>query len=536
GVWTISAKDNSTLTDISLIAPELIQQRGIGERELKRQEKSERNKRRYSLDTIFYQLENLAKKNAGVGPQSIDDIKDNKRLKGKDLENIFLIPSVKIVSKEGKRWQRVKEKQPLLIELNPLVDDGKYWVKYTNAVTELVDIDQDLVKKYGLTITPQKKSLKQRYADIAVSANYQIIARLKSDLPESSQSISLENIETSEKLEIKWLPKATQQDSDLVKKWATQRLKNWNQMLENGSEGYLPYWLNAGFKQYGLERKDVITRTRNSRRSRGIRSTNLFSVLGGRSAIRETLQLQQLIAEKTGSEEQSIPIESVKGVEVKSHPFAKMLAGDEGGSLALADIVPSDRFFAWFADSKDLNKYLDGGSDFIFNAGTSLSGKNNDQQLKENYFNKIGVNPQWAERFLSSGAVSELAVVLPDLFLLDGTDITLIMKLQQPSVAKSLLALLGIDAKDKMITHNHKYGKSYWSMQDDLLLVSTHVNELERVRTLASGDKQNSLGQSAEFKYMLTQLPIEKKSRSFFYFSDPFIRNLVGPKVKIAQL
>ena len=536
GIWSIKTEDNTALTDISLIVPELIQQRGIGERELKRQERSKRSKGRYLLDTIYYQLEKFAKENAGVTPQSIDDIKDDKRLKGKDLANVFLIPSIKIVNKEGKRWRRVKEKHPLLVELNPLVDDGKYWVKYANGRTDLVDIDQDLVKKYGLTIKAQQKSLEQRFTEIEVSANYQIIARLKNTLPKSSQNIGLENIETGEKLEIKWRPEIKQQDSGLIKTWAIQRLKNWNHMLDNGEDGYLPYWLDAGYRQYGLERKDVVVERRNSRRMRGNRSTNLFNVLGGRAAIQETLQLQQLNAERTDSEEQSIPIDSIKGVEVKSHPFTKMLAGKKGGSLALADIVPTDRFFAWFANPKDLNQYLDGGSEFIFNAGSSISGKNNDKQLKEYYFNKLGVDSKWAKHFLGSGAVSELAVVLPDLFLLDGTDVTLIMKLQQPTVAKTLLALLGIDAQNKIATHSHSRGKSYWSLHDDLLLVSTHANELERVRALAAGDKQNSLGQSAEFKYMLTQLPIEKKSHSFFYFSDPFIRNLVGPKVKIAQL
>src|SRR2546428_8367618 len=40
----------------------------------------------------------------------------------------------------------------------------------------------------------------------------------------------------------------------------------------------------------------------------------------------------------------------------------------------------------------------------------------------------------------------------------------------------------------------------------------------------------------SELRYLLTELPLTKDTRTFVYMSDPFIRRMVGPAVKIAQL
>ena len=535
GQWIVTTPTSDLLADITLQTPDLIKQRSLGLAQLRKNEKKQRNKVRYLFSQINREMDKSSKKNEGYSPKSIEQIEKNKQLKNLEVENVFLVPSLKIREKNNKNWKKVKTKEPVLIELNPLIDDGKHWVLYTNGRTELVKIDSNLIGKYKLTIKPQQKSIEQRFAEIGASVEYSILARLKNDAVISPQKVALKNLETNQEMMIDWKPQIDQQANspDLMKQWATSRLNHWNDMLKQGREGYLPYWLEAGFRQYNLSQKDLFQESRRWTRRNANRSTNLFNVLGGRSAIRETLQLQRLLAEKKQNEEQSIPIESIKGVTVKSHPFKEMLAGKEGGSLELANYVPSDRFYAWFADPKDLTQYLNAGSQFIFNAGTSLLGKSNDNQLQQRYFKKLGVDSTWVEKFLSSGAITEMAVVLPDLFLLDGTDVSLIMRLQHAEIAKKLLALVGINPEKEMFALEHKNGKSYWSIKNDLLLVSTHQDELSKIQNVSTA---NSLGQSAEFKYMLTQLPIEKKSHSFFYFSDPFIRHLVSPKVKIAQL
>jgi hypothetical protein len=45
-----------------------------------------------------------------------------------------------------------------------------------------------------------------------------------------------------------------------------------------------------------------------------------------------------------------------------------------------------------------------------------------------------------------------------------------------------------------------------------------------------------SLGRTAEFRYMLTEMPIRAETRALVYLSDPFVRRMVSPALKIGQL
>lgn len=542
GSWKLDSIDNTSLSDVSLIVPEVISQRNLGSRQLKKKEREEQNKQRYLINRVNSELDRFARKNEGKLPDTLDEIKGFERLKDKDLSNLFMIPNSTIMIKKDTNWKRIKDKKPYLLELNPVFNNNKHWVVFTNGRVQLVDIDHVLLNKYGLETKHQKESISEQLKSLSDVIDYQLIARLKKDVNVKSASLRFKNIESGKILEKQWSIENNQsQDPELLEYWATQRLSHWNEMLKNGQEGYLPYWFEAGLRQYDIARDDVSPPTgfRRAVRRDNNRSTSLFSVLGGRSAIQETLQLQQLQqldTEENRSNPQNIPIDTIEGVTVKSHPFKEMLAGSEGGSLALANSVPADRFFAWFAKPKDLTKYLNGGSDFIFNSGSALLGKSNNSFLEERYLKKLGVDARWVQRFFEHGAVNELAVVLPDLFLLDGTDLSIVMQLKQADVVKGLLSLIGIDASSQIFTFKHAHGESYWTLQNDLLVVSTNLDEINNINVLITGDKKQSLGQSAEFKYMLTQLPVEQKTHSFFYFSDPFIRHLVSPQVKLAQL
>ena len=539
GQWSVARHDNtSSLAEVFLVPPELIKERSKGLRTLKSEERKKRIQVRNLLYQIHGHLNTYAREHQGIAPPTLDFLADKGNIfSAETLAQMFIIPSVQMLGKDGERWIQIKgQPTPLVLELAPRIDDGKHWVLYSNGTIQLEPINPALLEKYGLHITPGQPPIEQRLAEIAVAADYEIIARLKDRPSRQPLEIPLRNSETGATLNIEWMPDITsQEDETLVQRWAGHRLNTWSHMLLNGEEGYLPFWLRAGMKQYGLKQKDLGIFTRRDRGRAGDR-TDLFNVLGGSAAITETLQLQAIGSERSGKDKPQVPVNSIKGVEVKSHPFAEMLAGKPGGSLAMAELVPHDRFFAWFAQPQALSEYLKGGSDFIFHGSAVLSGTSTNHDLQAHYLKKLGVSADWAQRLLDSGAIGELAVVLPDLFLVDGTDITLIMRLQQPQAVSGMLSLLGIDISDKVFTFTHKRGTSYWQLLDGLLAVSTHPEELARIQALATGDKTASLGHSAEFRYMLTQLPVEQRTTGYFYFSDPFIRRLVSPQVKIAQL
>lgn len=202
---------------------------------------------------------------------------------------------------------------------------------------------------------------------------------------------------------------------------------------------------------------------------------------------------------------------------MKSHPFAELLAGKEGGRLPLADHVPADRLFVYFAKPSAVFPLLDHGGEFLFRTGGLFSKSAVDDDLKRRYLRRLGLAEGQARRLLASGEVTELALVTPDLFFLDGTDITVLMRFKGEGVAEQV-------RRAARAPHRERRG--------DLVVLSTSRPELDAV--LAAG--ADSLGRSAEFRYMLTRLPLKPETRALVYLSDPFIRRMVGPAVKIAQL
>ncbi|HSP42862.1 MAG TPA: hypothetical protein VLO11_08330 [Luteolibacter sp.] len=260
--------------------------------------------------------------------------------------------------------------------------------------------------------------------------------------------------------------------------------------------------------------------------------------MGGRAAIQETLQLQNIGADQNASTDDSgIPIDQIPGVEVKSHPFEEMLGGKEGGRIPLAEMVPEDRLFVYFPKPSGLLSWLDGGAEFLFNTGAAATGRCLDYGLTDRYTTALGMDIDWMRRLLDSGAVEELAVTMPDLFLIDGTEITTVARLKNPNIAAGLFKLLGIGDLDKPVERPGAHGESsHWVKRGDLLIVSTDKRELENVLKLHADGGKGSLGRSAELRFMLTKLPLQDTTRAFVYLSDPFIRRLVGPETKIPQL
>ena len=113
------------------------------------------------------------------------------------------------------------------------------------------------------------------------------------------------------------------------------------------------------------------------------------------------------------------------------------------------------------------------------------------------------------------------------------------MRLRTPDKIFPRLKDLGlVDLKATGITERAlPSGRSvYWARQGDLLCVSTSRTELDGILDLGARQGAGSLGRTAELRYMLTQLPLKKESRALIYLSDPFIRRMVGPAVKIGQL
>ena len=429
------------------------------------------------------------------------------------------------------RWRVPKEeRRPLAFEIRPLVDDGKHWVLYTDGLAERIQINNDLLKQTGQTISPLISQQERKVANERKTIPYNVIALTDNRQPQTL-NIKIHNHVLNETQEISWSLDTDKQELRNPRVAIMRaRLTNWGPYLRQEGGNLLRLW--SGDANVGLENGE------------NGRTTSAFSVLGGRAAIEETLQMQAINTITLEEEEDShtgndlIDINSVEGVQVQSHPFKQMLAGKRGGHLELANYTPHDRFFVYLGKPATLERMLDAGAPFIASVGSALTGNSLNYGLERRYLKRLGMKRDQLHAILKSGLIREMAFFCPDLFFIDGTDLTAIAKVDQPGLLNGLFKLLSPQGElsDSIMEMPAGDQRAYVALRGNLLFLSTNRGELEKSLKLQATDGKNSLGESDEFRYMLTQLGITNKTRGYAYFSDPFVRRLVGPKVKIGQL
>ena len=518
-------------------------------RDIERKQKVERGS--YPLRQLFQQCLQYAKEHDGRVPESFDDFDPEKFKRARSaLERppwgqepevkapyYALVPGVTMeLPTDPTPRARPTNRDLLAVELHPYAADGKHWVAFTNGDVRRVAVDPEMVARYGFGIAPVLTADEPEPAPAPATATYRVLALLRQP-PVAPQTLVLTDRVEGETRTCLWpLTDAVVAGDGVVKEWASARARRWQADTGGMQSPIVQAWLDQCRELYGTA--DLTAHRRD--RQRGA-TTSAFSVLGGRAAVRETLQMQALAAASATPDNaaEPIPISDIPGVQVKSHPFREMLGDREGGRLALADLAPYDHFFVYVAKPETLLPFLDSGAEFIFRAGSTAMGHGISYRLQDRYLARLGMHRKWLELVLRSGLISELAIVLPDLFLIDGTDMTVLVQIPQLQRFRPLLAMLGVTGLEegKVVTKATEAERSvYWTSVGTALVVSTSREELDRVVATAATPDESSLGRSAEFQYMLTQLPVRAQTRFYAYFSDAFIRRLVGPATKIAQL
>lgn len=525
--------------------PELLQSKFILQ-----QEKERKIQAGSSLLRSFYStLKKYAEQHEFVGPTSfsdLDPVKDKRIIEvnkktwtkryDKELtgEFAFLIPGVTFSSEKSARRRMLRsQREILMIELQPYVDDGKHWILFNDGSVERKKIDPEIIKQFDLKIQPitPKDQPKKKPPEFQ---QYILVMVCPQDVT-GPVSIKVENVVTGKNELVQWNIDQAQINEKTVEKNLTgERRRLWWRYASTGSSPVLSSWLEFYGGKARFETRN------NNPRGQGAELTS-FKVLGGRAAVEETLQMQVIEQSSGKSEERNIPVETLTGVEVTSHPFAEMLQkqGGGGAGLPLAELAPHDHFFVHVARPEALLSFLEDGAAFISRFGGVMNANNIQYDLTSKYLARLGLDNTWLRKFLESGEVEEMALIFPDLFFIDGTEVTAVSRLAHPKPVKLLLQIAGVTglSSQGIVEHVLDNGKKvYWTLADNILICSSSKSEMDRVIALHSAKGVGSLGRSDEFRYMLTQLPLEKETRILAYISDPFVRRLVSPAIKIAQL
>ena len=550
GQWEVASTVPAGTVDQVFIVPETDPDEVSGRRAALSQVRNSVAAAPPAIVALYGPIQDYARTHAGVGPNALTDLDRNKF--GYALESTtrspwpddadarvagpfyFLVPGTRIPPALGPQAHATRT--PLVIELRPYLDDGKYWVLFSDSSIERVAVDRALLTKYHLTLSFVRKS-EPSVRPSGTTIRHAIMGLLKNPAA-TTATLTLADSASNRRMDVRWTLAGGQSDPQVMAQWATARMGEWVALADRVDAGVLRAWIARAPELYGTPQKNTPDFARLAEQERTL---DVFSMLGGRAAMRETLQTELIhpVAAPTRFGAASVPIATLKGVDVPGLPFDRLLAGKPGVRLALADVVPMDRLLLYFAKPSALFPFLDKGGDFLARGGSVLSSSAYDDDLKARYLKRLGLAESASRRFLESGEVTEVGLVASDLFFMDGTDVTLVMRVKSPDAVALALRTLGIvDLKadgitDKPTASGHP---ASWARQGDLVFLSSSRKELDRMLQLGATPTSDSLGRSAEFRYMLTELPLKPESRAFVYFSDGFIRRMVSPALKIGQL
>ena len=346
------------------------------------------------------------------------------------------------------------------------------------------------------------------------------------------------------------------------------------QLTLNPDDAYLQYVALQLARNEGKTQQVSQTITGSNRRGpRGPeRNADLFSLFTGALAVQESLQLDTMAAD-TGAGNSRIAdrsLETVKiadlaGPKVKSHPWGEMLAAQSVAKRTLevsqlAKCVPEDQYFVLFGSMNKLLEAGEGGDLWgahLFSQATrSAQTHRTTARLKT----QLAVETDPLTRPFYDMVVDEVALTGSDLYFRMGSDVTLLFRIKQPEVFRLQMDGFLTSAEQSRSDATRTTGKildfpyvhvgtpdrelSVFSAypRPDLHVRSNSRAALERVlETIAGRDKDGRkgvrpLGESTEFKYIRTLMPLgAEEEHGLIYLSDPFIRRVVGPELKLTN-
>ncbi|PKL17598.1 MAG: hypothetical protein CVV49_10440 [Spirochaetae bacterium HGW-Spirochaetae-5] len=284
------------------------------------------------------------------------------------------------------------------------------------------------------------------------------------------------------------------------------------------------------------------------------RDVDLYSLLSGGLAIRESLQLESIRPSDEGMRE--LNPSDLKLIVIKSHPFEKMLQNRKYTIYPLDKYTPEEFYYIHFNSAARAFESFN----LITETGGALhsrfSPSSVDFMIKEKLLTQLALREGSEFEELYSKGISEIVITGSDPFVMTGSDVTLIIRPAQiqgqtPMLNPAIASMRRYfrdkySAKEKDIviaeykgTHLYTENRQVWSifltLSDGTVIISNSLKAAEKVVDTFSG-KSASLSTAPDYRYMRSIYPAGKENEDgFIYLSDSFIRHLISPQLRIKE-
>jgi hypothetical protein len=255
----------------------------------------------------------------------------------------------------------------------------------------------------------------------------------------------------------------------------------------------------------------------------------------------------------------SVDIASLSGPTIQSHPWERMLGGRKPHISPLSRRVPADFYFIEFHSLEKLINAIEASDLWGQHLFSQAWQEARTQLFATRIHQQLAVETSPLLRPFYDSVVTDVAVTGSDLFAREGSDVTLLFRFKQSELfharMDSFLTKAEKSRSDARRSDGEYQGVPYVEVSTpdrsvhvfsaypdpDLHVRSNSRTALERVIDAirskdSSGRPAARLGDTPELAYIRTLMPEgAPEEDGFIYLSDPFVRHLVGPQLKLTE-
>jgi hypothetical protein len=280
----------------------------------------------------------------------------------------------------------------------------------------------------------------------------------------------------------------------------------------------------------------------------------LYETTTGAAALTASLATDRVVSgQPEDPARRVVPLGEVTGIDVGEHPWERMMAGRKPAAEPLAGLVPRDN---WYVAFRSIRKALELGDWLDEWGGNVLAGyelASRDYRVVPRYKKQLCLKDTGLARTLGPALVREVALTGSDLYLREGSDVSVIFRVTSRDLFLAAVAPYVQEARKEFGPRLRQTKEDYRGVTvesfvtplrevslhraavGDCVIYSNSLTAIKRILDTHAGREQ-ALADSLDFRYMRTVFcRDEPQEDGFAFFSDAFIRRLVGPASKIKE-
>ena len=380
-----------------------------------------------------------------------------------------------------------------------------------------------------------------------------------------SYEIVSENLDGSRRVEVRQgkiavvtppMPKGatTLGPKNIYRQWAQQQNVYFAKLLRYYPEGtFYQYCLLQSQARYGVA-PPSIPKVMPDRTSV---ETDLYQVFTGSLAIQDSLQRETLSA-RSRVGDLNKHISALRPPALRSLPYKDLLKKKQEEENIkpllheIARIVPEDQYFLHFNTIDAMSEAGELSSQWGNSLLRLFTVQAREHGLRAKLEDQLCLRQDGLAELAAGGAIGELAITGADPFVMEGTDVTLIIEVKQQEAFRKAAGLWLDEAAKKfpqLVARDFNYRghkvtvhytgdrvvSSFVVWHDDYAIYSNSHRSVRRIIDAVTGMSPN-LYDALDYRYVTTILPPKEADNSGYLFaSEAFIKRLVGPAAKISE-